>query len=487
MAEKKQISLKLNFFMNVLLTLSSFIFPLITFPYISRILLPIGTGKVALANSVISYFAMFSMLGIPTYGIRAVAKVRDNRQELSRVTQELFIINFIMTVAVYAVFFLALPFVPRIAAEKPLYLITSLTLVLNLIGIEWLYKGLEQYTFITVRSIIFKFIALIAMFALVHSKEDYVIYGAICVFSASASYIINFVHARKFITFKPTGNYNFRPHIKPILVFFAMSVATTIYTNLDTVMLGFMTTDIDVGYYNAAVKIKTVLVGVVTSLGAVILPRASYYIEKKLMDEFKRICKMALNFVMIIALPLTLYFTYYAEPGVLFLSGPAYEPSVLPMQVIMPTVFFIGLTNILGIQMLVPMGKERQVLYSEIVGAVVDLVLNFILIPKLHSTGAAIGTLVAELAVLIYQYVVLRDLVRPMLRKISYWKIAVGLVLGSAASFWCAFLNIGNFLTLLVSAVIFFAVYFGFLILCKEPMAVEMLDVVLRKLKIKKA
>ena len=176
---KQQISLKKNFIMNAILTMSSFIFPLITFPYYSRILLPDGTGKVSFATSLISYFSLFAQLGIPTYGIRACAQVRDNREELSRVTQELLIINLITSALAYAALAVALLTVPRLQADRNLYLVISITILMNAIGMEWLYKGLEQYTYITARSILFKAIAVAAMFLLVHQKSDYVIYGGI--------------------------------------------------------------------------------------------------------------------------------------------------------------------------------------------------------------------------------------------------------------------------------------------------------------------
>ena len=187
----KQKSLKLNIIMNMLLTMSSFIFPLITFPYVSRILLPEGTGKVSFATSLISYFSMFAQLGIPTYGIRACAKVRDNREELTRTAQELLIINLIMSVVLYIVFFGAILLVPRLHNERNLYVIVSCTIILTSIGMEWLYKALEQYTYITLRSVLFKFIALIMMFLLIHKKSDYLLYGGISIFAASASNIFN--------------------------------------------------------------------------------------------------------------------------------------------------------------------------------------------------------------------------------------------------------------------------------------------------------
>ena len=202
----KEKSIKLNFIMNIILTMSSFIFPVITFPYVSRILLPEGTGKVAFATSLISYFSMFAQLGIPTYGIRACAKVRDNRNELSKTVHELLIVNLGMCVISYVALFMALRYVPRLAEDKSLYVIMSFTIVLTSIGMEWLYKALEQYTYITCRSVIFKFIALIAMFLLVHEKSDYIIYGGITIFASSASSVLNLINAHKYIDLKPIEN-----------------------------------------------------------------------------------------------------------------------------------------------------------------------------------------------------------------------------------------------------------------------------------------
>lgn len=479
----KQESIKVNFVMNAILTISQFIFPLITFPYVSRILLPVGTGKVSFATSLINYFTMFAQLGIPTYGIRRCAQVRDDKMELTRVTHELLFINLIMSVVSYAILFAALAFVPRLEGDRTLYLIVSLNIIFTCIGIEWMYKGLEQYTYITVRSIIFKFIALVAMFLFIHAKSDYVIYGGISIFAASASSVLNFINARKYIYMKPVGGYHLKRHMKPVLIFFAMSVATTIYTNLDQVMLGFMKTDTDVGYYNAAVKIKTVLLGVVTSLGSVLLPRASYYIEHGEMSEFHRISVKALNFVMLIACPLTLYFMLFAKQGIYFLSGPAYTGAIAPMQLIMPTLIFIGLTNIMGMQILVPMGREKVVLYSEIAGAVTDLVINWLLIPKLASSGASIGTLAAEFVVFLVQYIALRKEITPAFKQIHYFRIIMALILGTAASFWVARLNLGNFVTLVISAALFMGVYVGYLLLRKESLMQEMVSTVLNKAK----
>lgn len=481
----KNKSIKVNFIMNVILTMSSFVFPLITFPYVSRIILPVGTGKVSLALSFVSYFSMFAQLGIPTYGIRACAKVRDNREELTRTVHELLFINLIMNMISYGVLAIVLFCVPKLRAERTLYIIISATIILTSIGMEWLYKALEQYTYITLRSIAFKIISIIAMFALVHEQSDYVIYGAITILASSASNIFNFINVHRYIDMRPLGNYDLKRHIKPVVVFFAMSCATTIYTNLDTVMLGFMTSDAEVGYYDAAVKIKNVLVSVVTSLGAVLLPRASYHIQHNQMEQFKRITKGALDFVVLFATPLMIYFILFAEESISFLFGVAYSEAIIPMQIIMPTLLFIGITNILGIQILVPLGKEKIVLYSEIAGAVTDVVINFVLIPKYSVVGAAMGTLIAEFVVLLVQYKALKDEVMETFKTIHYTRISVSLLLSSLGAMWIKALGFGYFLTLLISAFIFFGMYAIYLLWRREEFLVRVLDEVLEKMHIK--
>ena len=478
-----QASLGKNFIMNILLAASSLIFPVITYPYVSRILLPDGTGRVAFAVSVVSYFTMTASLGIPTYGIRACAGVRDDKKELSQTVQEIFLINAAMTLLVCLVFAFCLAFVPKFQDDRALFLVCGISLLFNLVGMEWLYKALEQYTYITIRSIIFKFIALIAMFALIHQKSDYVIYGGISILAASASNIFNFFHVHKYVSLKPVGNYNFKQHFKAVAVFFAMSCATTIYTHLDTVMLGFMTSDADVGYYNAAVKIKSILVSIVTSLGVVLLPRASYYVEHNLMEEFYRITKKAINFVFLVASPMMVYFIIFAKEGIFFLSGSAYAGSIVPMQIIMPTLLLIGLTNIMGIQMLVPLGREKTVLYSEIVGVIVDVILNALLIPRFASAGAAIGTLAAEAAVLIVQYVALKNEVREAFKNVHYGALVIALAVACMLSVLIKQASFGIFIMLCISAVVFFGAYFGILTVMKEPLVIDIEKQLLKKIK----
>lgn len=468
-------SVKYNFIMNVILTASTIIFPLVTFPYISRILLPAGVGKVNFATSVVSYFSMFAMLGVPTYGIRACAQVRDDREELSRTVQEILILNVLVSCFVYLVYFWAVWNIPRMRSDFPLFMVMSSTILFNVIGVEWLYKGLEQYSYITMRSIVFKLLGLVLMFLLVKDQQDYVVYGAISIVASVGSNLLNFLNLRKYIDIRPVWNYHIKRHIHAVSVFFLMAVATTIYTNLDTVMLGFMKDDVEVGYYTAAVKVKSLLVSFVTALSAVLLPRVSYYIEHEMEDAFIRMSQKALNFVVLISVPVTVYFMIFARESIFLLSGEEFAGSIVPMQIIMPTVLCIGITNVLGIQILVPLGHEKKVFYSVLAGAIVDLIVNMICIPKFASSGAALGTVVAEIMVLIVQIVMLRDKIKIMVEKIHWNKLLVAALAGSFASAWMKMIGFHYFVVLMISCIVFFGTYAGCLLVLKDSFTWELL------------
>lgn len=473
-------SVKFNFIMNFIMSASSIVFPLITFPYISRVLMATGNGKVATASAVVAYFNMFASLGIPTYGIRACAKVRDDKKALSKTAQELIIINSITMLISCVVFAFTVILVPEFAAEKELYLINGIGLALNVFAVTWLYNALEQYAYITVINMITKLFSLILMFLLIKRPEDYVIYGGITVFASSASYVFNFIYARKFITLKKIGKYNFRVHMAPILKFFAMSAAISVYTNLDVVMLQFMQGDAEVGYYNAAIKVKTILVTLITSLGTVLLPRLSYYVKKEKTEDFYRMIGKAVNFVVVAGLPLTIYFMLYASESIQFLAGDGYQGAVLPMIILMPTVLLIGMSNITGIQILTPQNQEQKVLNSIVCGAVADFLLNLVLIPKMASSGAALATVIAELVVLLVQCVYLKEILKDIMRDVSGMKIGAAIVVATIggslvkglldleSSGWS--MEIQSFVMLAISACVFFGTYGVVLLVTKEKL-----------------
>lgn len=467
---EKEKSIKLNFLMNALLSISSFIFPLITYPYVSRVLQPEGLGSVNFATSIITYFSMFAQLGIPIYGVKACARVRDDREKLSKTVHELLIINLVVCAISYCVLAMTILFVPRIYEHKTLFMVIGSSILFNSIGCEWLYKALEKYVYITTRSMIFKAIAVVVMLLLVHQRDDYVIYGGISIFAASAANILNLINIRRYISLRKFKSYDFKRHFRPILIYFLMSCSVTVYTNLDTVMIGFIKDEIEVAYYSTAIKVKVILTSAIASLGNVILPRASNYWAKNLKDKFFGMGVRAVNFVAVTSIPLTIYFMFFAREGVLLLAGDAYTHAILPMQIIMLTLFPIALGNIIGIQMLVPMGGETSVLRAEIIGAVVDFILNLILIPRLASAGAAISTVIAEICVTLLLYRSFKKRVNTVfLSNIKWMKIGFAVLVACACSFWVKLLFQNSFVTLAVSATLFACVYILMLYIVKEP------------------
>lgn len=482
-------SIKFNFIMNAILTVSSIIFPLITAPYIFRTLGPVGSGRVDSAAAIITYFMMFASLGIPTYGIRTCAKVRDDKEKLSQTVQELMIINGVSMLLSFTVFLIMLAVVPEFTQERTLLLINSISMVLNVVGVTWFYNAIEQYAYITTCSIVFKIISILMMFLWVKNPEDYIKYGAITVFAGSASYLLNFWNLRKYVSFRKIGRYNFKQHMKPIMVFFATTAAISVYTNLDIVMIRFMKGNAEVGYYTAAIKVKTLLVSLITSLGTVLLPRLSYYIEKGEQEAFHRMVVKAFNFVLLVELSVTMYFIFMAKESILLLAGEQFAASILPMQILMPAVLFIGLSNITGIQILTPQGEEKKVVYSIVFGAVLDFILNLVLIGKHGASGAAFATLMAELVVLVVQCVYLRKMLGNLVKKISIRENVLAAVMASGGLFLVRQVltngtsTVWVFVNLVITAVVFFGVYGMMLLVQKEKFAMEMVEMGLRLLR----
>lgn len=473
----KENSVKINYMMNTILKLSGFIFPLITFPYVSRVLSPIGIGKYSFAFSVISYFTIFSQLGIPTHGIRICSKVRNDKEKLSQIVFELFCFNLMMVIITYIAFIISIIMIPRFNDDKAVLLVSSMSIIFSLFGMEWLYQALEQFSYITIRSLIFKIISVGAMFLCVKSEEDYVVYAGITVLASVGSNILNFINLRKYIKFSSLRKPNLKRHLKSIIMFFAMSVATTIYTNLDNVMLGFLSSDVEIGYYSAAVKIKTILVSVVTSLGVVLLPRLSYYVDKGRMKEFTELTVKATKYIFITALSLSIYFGICARETIFILSGEQFSNAILPMKIIMPTVFFIGLSNLTGIQILIPLGKEKYVLISEIIGASIDIIINWLLIPTYGAIGATIGTTIAEAAVLLVQLSCIKSLWIKIIRDIEFKRFIIPLFTSVILLVVLENIDwISSFFKLIVTAVSFYAVYGGGMLLMKEPLCCELME-----------
>lgn len=479
----KKHSISFNYIMNTTLTISSILFPLISFPYVSRVLNPDGIGRVSFAMSFISYFSMIAQLGIPTYGIRECAKFRDDQEQLSTFVKEIILINSITCIITYIAFIICVLSINRLRSDKTLFVVMSCSIIFNAAGLEWLYKGLEEYAYITKRSILFKCLAFVGMFLLIRSENDVLIYGILTIFASVGSNLCNWINARKYVSFKGIHIGSLKKHMKPIIVFFLLSIASTIYTNLDNVMLGFITDDKEVGLYTSATKVKAALVSIVTSLGTVLLPRASYCIENNNMSEFDNISRKSLAFTSMLALPFMVYFSVVSKSCVLALSGKNYLNSVGAMVILMPTVFLIGISNIIGMQILVPLGKEKIVFFSVLGGAITDFLINIIMIPIYGALGAAVGTVVAEFVVLVIQFIGYRKKTIELFKSIQWWKMLVATVIPTIIIIPIMKLSIGHFTKLIISCIIYYLIYACLLLFFKETTALDLKEKILSRIR----
>ena len=403
-------SLKKNVALNVTKTLFSLIFPLITFPYASRILLPDGIGKVNFARAVIEYFVLIATLGISVYGIREAAKMRDDKVRLSKITKELFIINIVSTLFAYILLAFAMLCVPKLSSYRALLCVISATILFTALGLDWLYTAVEDFEYITKRYIFFNALSLVLLFVFVKEQKDYLWYASISVFANVGSNILNFIHSRKYIDFSIVHQLEFKKHLKPVCVLFAMAIAIKVYTVLDTTMLGFLCNDWQVGIYTAAIKIDKIILSLVVAACAVLLPRLSYYSENDV-EKFNKLAYKGLDILLMVSVPCCIGLFLLSYHIIMLLSGEHYIESVPVMRIMNPIILIIGMSNFIGMQLFMPLRKERYTLYSVVCGAVFNFILNLILIPRYQALGAAISTLCAEAVVTGVQLLLARSLI----------------------------------------------------------------------------
>lgn len=403
-----QKSLKRNAALNMTRTFMSLVFPLATFPYTSRVLGPVYIGRISFAQSVVSYFSLIAALGISSYAVRETARLRNDRTALSLFAKEIFSINMISTAVSYCFFFISLVLVPQFAGYKKLLCIISGTVLFTTLGMEWLYTGLEEFAYITVRSVAFQLISLVLLFAFVRTQDDYLRYAAIGVVSSAGSNVLNFIHARHFVDLKARTK-SLRRHLKPVLTMFAMSAAVSIYTVLDTTMLGFLRGDKAVGLYTAATKINRVVVMMITAATVVLLPRLSFCAGRD-RAEFRRLSNRAVQFVVLFSIPCAAGLFILAEPAVRVFSGTEFLPAVPAMKIMNAVVVLISVSGLIGTQILMALKKERATLISVVMGAAVNFILNIVLIPRYDVRGAAVATVCAETVVTAIQVVCVRKL-----------------------------------------------------------------------------
>lgn len=393
-------SIKKNVVYSSILTVSGYLFPLITFPYVTRVL---GVNNIGICNfvdSIVQYFIYFSMMGITTIGIREIARVKGNKEELSKTFNNLLAINLTSTVIAILALLMGVLFVPQLQEHKSLFFIGAAKVLANTLLIEWLFKGLEDFKYITARSIIIRALYVVAVLLFVKEPDDYVMYFFLTSFMVVVNAFVNVIYSKKFVRFSFTG-INLKTYLKSFFILGSYQLLTSMYTTFNVAYLGFATDTVEVGYYSTATKLFTIILSFYSAFTGVMMPRMSALLGEGRIDEFKRLTNKSVELLFAFVIPIILISEFCAPEIIRIVAGEGYEGSIMPMRIVMPLMLICGYEQILILQMLSPMKKDTAILRNSIIGASVALLSNIILVPLFASSGTAIVWVISEIAVMI--------------------------------------------------------------------------------------
>lgn len=385
-----------NSFLNAIKTACSILFPLITIPYITRILGVENLGKYNFASSVVSYFTLISSLGISTYAVKECSCVKFDQTKLNRVASELFSINICTMLIAYLMLFVALAVYPKFFAYKDLIVILSINILLPIIGTDWINMAMGDFLYITIRTVAFQIVSLLMMLFFIKSSDDYLKYAIITVGANSGANILNAFYVRKFCKIKFISAFNLRKHLRPILLMFSLLIAQNILSNLDITMLGILATDRAVGLYSMSVKIYITIEKVISSIAIVLLPQMSLLFKKADFDNINKLLKKIWYFIYTLSIPFVVGLMFLSTEILGWICGEEYTLASTSLSILAISMFI----NLLGGGfwgniILLPSNKEGQFMFACLTSALCNAILNCYFIPLCGISGAAITTAIS--------------------------------------------------------------------------------------------
>lgn len=392
--------LKRNILFSTILTTSNYIFPLLVYPYVARVLGVTNIGLCNFVDNIINYFILFSMMGINIMGNRQIATDLANGNSLNNSFSNLFSLNAITTIIALGCLVTVTLCVPTLRENQELMWFGAIKLVSNFFLIEWFYKGMENFRFITVRTIIVKCFYVIAIYLCVRKSSDYTTYYLFTVLMVTLNAIINFLYSRNFVKFSFKG-LSFSQILRPFFLLGAYMLVTSLCTTFNVVFLGFVTDDTQVGYYTTATKLYSIFLAFFTGVTSVMLPRMSNLIASKKHEEFRQLLSNTTSLLFAFSVPIIILTVIFAPQIILLISGPGYEGAITPMRIVMPLMLIIGYEQIVVIQGLMPLKADKAIMINSSAGAMVSIALNIILVHLLMSIGSSIAWISSELVILV--------------------------------------------------------------------------------------
>lgn len=479
----KKKSVGINAVLNVIKQCCAILFPIITFPYISRVLETENYGKVNFGNSIITYVTLFAALGLTNYAIREGARIRNDKKAFQTFANQVFTINCITTLVAYLVFILLIIFVPKLHSYWLLLLIQSISVILTTLGADWINSIYEDFLYITIRYIVVQIFSIIAMFIFVRTPEDYVVYAAIHVFANAGANISNFFHIRKYTHLRLTRKMNFKTHIKPMLLLFCNSLSVQLYINSDITLLGILMNDTVVGIYSAAVKIYNIMKQLLNAIIIVIIPRVSALLGEKKLKEYNALLEKVLHAIISIIMPIITGVFMLSYEIIALIGGENYASGYWALRILSIALCGAVFGNFYNNAILVPNKKEKNFLIATLTAASVNVVLNFVFIPLWGYIGAAITTVLAEFIVMFFGIYYSKGLYTFKICIKDILSCVVGCVfIGLICALTKAFFS-NYFIIIAISVAASIICYAAILILMKNRLTTTFLNILKKKFK----
>lgn len=401
---------EVKLFKNSLFNLSyrgfNVVYPVVTSAYISRIFLADGVGEIAFAVNIVTYFALAASLGIPNYAVKVLAPVRNDAAALNRRFSELAIfILFSSLVATFLYYITVAFFFGSSVPALHMSLVLGLIVISNIFNYDWLFESVEDFRYLAYRSIVIKTLALLLMFLLVKDREDILIYCLIYAGITVSNNFWNFVSSRRYARIIRKG-LDIHQHVVPVMTLFAAAFATEIYTLLDSTMLGVMCPSEHLGYYSNASRVVRASFGMVFAAIAVFNPRLNYLYRSGSRDSYRQLFQRFYNIGMYIAFPVAALLFVLAPQVMTLLFGEAFTPGILTLRLLSGLIVVFTMASVFGHIGLIIYGKEKVLLYAAIAGAVINFSLNQLLIPVYTHNGAAMASVMSEIAVMLLLVIV---------------------------------------------------------------------------------
>ena len=393
-------SVKKNILYSGFLTTSLYVTQFLTYPYVARVLGVMNIGICNYVQSIVMYFSLFCGLGISALGVREIAKCNGDKEKLNNTFSQLFTMNLWFTIIVTLVYVIAIFVIPQFAPYKKLLSIGATQLVFGTFAIEWLFRGIEDFRYITLRTLFVRIAYVLSIFLFVRNSEDYDIYFAIYSGMVILNGIINWNYRRRFVKYSIQPFKNIWKHIKPCLYLGSQNILTSVYTTFNVVYLGMVCGDVQVGYYTTATKIENIVLALYSSVTLVLMPRISALMESDNKEGVDHVIKLSFSLMFAFVFPCLVFTECFTEGIIQIVAGGGYEGAVLPMKVVMPAMLIVGMEQILIVQLLMPSRADRQVLVNCVFGAACSVILNLLLVSRLGSIGSSIVWVLSEIAVM---------------------------------------------------------------------------------------